>query len=186
MGKSKIAESIKSGPLKPMVPGAGKSGSTFGMLADGSFKVKFGLKYTKLINEPDNLMSMMAPVTQGAVPMLKHFDDHPESLLNRIYGMFKLRIGEKMTYVLLMEDAFFNMDAKIDKAMTEATASQTPIVYTRYDLKGASRDQTERKYDAYCLVNGDFQAMEEARVRLQDEQCLKVRSAMEAGANFLA
>merc|ERR1719346_794547 len=110
-----MAKSIKAGPLKTMVPGAGKSGSTFAMLHDASLKLKFGVKYTSPVNEPDNLMNLIDPPSTDRVTMLQHFKENPNSLLNRIYGMFKLRIGEKVSYSLLMDDAFYNMDAKIDE-----------------------------------------------------------------------
>lgn len=179
----RIARSITKGPLVSMVPGAGKSGSSFAATADGVFKVKMNLKYNNAVNEPENLMQLIMPPAQSQISMVEHFRKNPGSILNRFYGLFKLRIGPLTSYILLMGDAFYGMDDTVSKV--KQAMHGNPFVTTRYDLKGLSRNQSERLYKGFSLINGDFIAEEGGKVDLQQHQCSRLYSVVKADAGFL-
>lgn len=176
----KLRASLEAGPLVPLEPGAGKSGSGFGTLGDGKYKVKLGLKYKHSMNEPHNLMGLVKD-PEGSEPLLEHYRRHPESLLNRFYSMLKIAFGEMRSYSVLMDDAFYHMDGAAEAKLNGGGVVRS----TRYDLKGASRNQKEKKESGFCLVNGDFKAREAARMVLTGEQCLSFRSAIAADSKML-
>lgn len=172
-----LLESVRAGPVVQLSPGTGKSGSVFGILWDGSFKVKLGLKANQQVDEPQNLMRMMAPVAgYRHESLVKHFEDNPDSLINRVFGLLDLGLGVMRTHVAVLDDAFYHMDE---------AAKQAGLSFTRYDLKGKSRDQNEKKGSGWCLSNGDFTEREGNKLQLQDDQCLRLRAAVKADANFL-
>jgi len=181
--QGRMARSITKGPLVSMVPGAGKSGSSFAATADGYFKVKMNLKYNNAVNEPENLMQLIMPPAQSQISMVEHFRKNPGSVLNRFYGLFKLRIGPLTSYVLLMGDAFYGMDSTVSKVKNAMHGD--PFVTTRYDLKGLSRNQSERLYKGFSLINGDFNALEGGKVNLEQHQCSRLYSVVKADADFL-
>jgi len=176
----KLRASLEAGPLVPLQPGAGKSGSGFGTLGDGKYKVKLGLKYKNSMNEPENLMELVK-TPDGREPLLEHFQRHPESLLNRFYAMLKIALGDMRSYSGLMDDAFYHMDSAAEAKLDGGGVVKS----TRYDLKGASRNQKEKKESGFCLVNGDFKAREDAKMRLTGDQCLSFRSAIAADSKML-
>lgn len=176
----KLRASIEAGPLVPLDPGAGKSGSGFGTLGDGKYKIKLGLKYKNTMNEPHNLMGLVKD-SEGREPLFEHYQRHPDSLLNRFFAMLKIAFGDMRSYTILMDDAFYRMDGAAEEKLNGGGVTRS----TRYDLKGASRNQKQMRHTGFCLVNGDFKAREDARMRLTGEQCLSFRSAVAADSEML-
>lgn len=177
-----LLTSVQAGPIVPLSPGAGKSGSGFGVLWDGAFKVKLGLKANHQVDEPRNLMQMMAPKAghgrkESKESLVQHFKTNPNSLINRVFGLLELGLGAMTTHVAVMDDAFYHMDE---------AAEQLGLNFTRYDLKGKSRKQDDKIGSGWCLSNGDFNEREgNGTLQLQDNQCLRLRKAVEADATFL-
>eukprot|EP00930_Biecheleria_cincta_P034300 TRINITY_DN23719_c0_g1_i1.p1 TRINITY_DN23719_c0_g1~~TRINITY_DN23719_c0_g1_i1.p1 ORF type:complete len:716 (+),score=110.80 TRINITY_DN23719_c0_g1_i1:247-2148(+) len=171
----RLLESVRAGPIMPLSPGAGKSGSGFGVTWDGAFKIKLGLKANSKVDEPQNLMRMMAEA-EGHESLPTHFKKHPNSLINRVFGLLEIGLGAMTSHVAVLDDGFYSMDA---------AAKQAGLNFTRYDLKGASRNQDEKTGSGWCLINGDFKEREKNKLHLGEGQCLKLRAAVKADADFL-
>mmetsp|Transcript_75578 Transcript_75578/g.161995 ORF Transcript_75578/g.161995 Transcript_75578/m.161995 type:complete len:622 (+) Transcript_75578:89-1954(+) len=179
---ARLLRSIDAGPLKPMTPGAGKSGSGFANVADEMFKVKLGLKYNAKMNEPDNVMKLMEGDPENTDTLYEHFEKAAYgSMLNPIHGMMKFAFGSMRSYIIILDDAFYHVDSAAEKEQK----AKDDVAFTRYDLKGASRNQKEKKETGWCLINGDFRERESNRLYLDDEQCMKFRSVVERDAKFL-
>jgi hypothetical protein len=180
---------VNAGPITSLNPGAGKSGSTFATLGDQKFKLKMGLKYyTKTVksklsgmNEPGNLMKLLKD-SSGKEHLYNHFKHNPESLLNRIYGMLKISFGGMRSYCILMDDAFYHKDADAGNYVGKGVDS-----FTRYDLKGASRNQEEKSPDpnGFSVINYEFKQNENAQMVLSDQACTEFRTVVNKDAMFL-
>lgn len=171
-----LIQSMKSGPLVTFSPGAGKSGSGFCRTWDNAFKIKLGLKSSSKMNEPENFMRLLkghGGLDGYSVKMADHLKAHSDSLLNRYHGMLKLRIGDTMSWIVVMSDAFYNMN---DRIKTNKQA---------YDLKGTSRNQKEEKGSGSTLINGDFTKKEHNRMTLSNEQCMHMTTVVEHDTKFL-
>ncbi|CAJ1428886.1 unnamed protein product, partial [Effrenium voratum] len=177
--RQRLLASVNSGPMVPLSPGTGHSGSNFGCFGDCEFKVKLGLKYGLQVNEPNNLMGL---VDNKDDSLLQHQTRHPKSLINRVWGMMKLAFGSYRSYSIVMDDAFFNLGIEATQAKTRHPA----LSFTRYDLKGRSRNQDARAPEgSFCLSNGDFDEREHGKLNLSPMQCLELRSALSADFQFL-
>jgi len=185
-GKENIAhqlqKSVEEGPLVSFSPGAGKSGSGFARTWDNTFKVKLGVKKDRLMDEISNLLRLLKG-SDGLKPLRSHLRDHPYSLLNRYFGLLKVSFGGKSSWGLLMQDATYLMDARVSKEKKK----DRHLVYTRYDLKGKSRDQNEKQAEdkQFCLLNADFREREDNRLRLNSDQCTLFRTATRIDADYL-
>mmetsp|Transcript_86301 Transcript_86301/g.166118 ORF Transcript_86301/g.166118 Transcript_86301/m.166118 type:complete len:568 (+) Transcript_86301:47-1750(+) len=177
-----IAKSIEKGPLVFFSPGAGKSrGSSFSTTSDGNFKIKLGIRKDMTMNEPKHFLKILVG-TSKAPSMLQHLERNTNSLLNRYLSLIKLRALGQDKYALLMMDASYGEDARIQKMKRSI-----PLMYTRYDLKGKSRDQDEKQKTSkqFTLLNGDFKEREKNYLDLTKDQCRKLRQAVQADTAFL-
>jgi len=187
---TKFYNSILSGPLVNLNPGAGKSGSSFASFADGKFKVKLGLKVGEVnpqkmflseVDEPAQLKNLMS--ASSSPSLIQHIKENRNSLLNKHLGLLNIEFGDRSQYAAVLEDAFYEMDSR---------AEEQHLKFTRYDLKGASRSEksdAEAEADAgsneWCKQNGAFKLLERNTMHLRDEQCLKFRRAVQADSTFL-
>jgi hypothetical protein len=179
--------SVKSGPLRNLNPGAGKSGSTFASAFDGIFKVKLGLMQVKFvqIDEPDVLKNLMLGESSkgSAVSLGEHFVKNPQSAINRVYGLLRLDVGPVDAFCIWMEDAGYNVDDQAALAASDPNL-QAPSVL-RYDMKGPNRYKSRTNaVGSYTLDRGNFHA-DEKRLNLGDEQCLNLRAVLKADNDFL-
>jgi hypothetical protein len=178
-----LLESVKSGPLITFDPGAGKSGSGFCRAFDDKMKVKRGVKKTwGRIDEPGNLRHLVLG-TETAPPMHEHFKRNPNSLMNRYFGFVRTSMFNLASWTLIMQDASYDQDARV-QALRKTTSALT---YTRYDLKGKSRDPDEmQKPDKqFTLLNGDFKENEDNKLKLSSRQCWRLRKAVRLDAQYL-
>uniref|UniRef100_A0A7S1F1G5 PIPK domain-containing protein n=1 Tax=Noctiluca scintillans TaxID=2966 RepID=A0A7S1F1G5_NOCSC len=180
-----ILQSILSGPLRMDDPGTGKSGSSFGSTWDGAFKLKFGLKSSTSMNEPKNLLMLMKG-TDKTFGLLEHFKRNRMSLLNRYYGLFKVKFGTYSEYILVMQDGTYGYSQKV--------SMQYRVNYEVYDLKGKSRVQNTKQTkttDAQgltmnkTLLNGDFREREQNRMYMKSEQCRLFRNQLKITCDYL-
>lgn len=172
--------------LIPLNPGAGKSGSTFVQTADKNFILK-----DVATSEVDNLGKLMRGSAKVS-PLRQHFVDNRNSLLNRIYGAYKVNLfSESWTYILMA-------DAKHGLRMSDGTSdSQSSCYVLSYDLKGKSRKKGGANWsqcstsdvDACKIgktgVNGDFVSQEKSRVHLEPKRCLQLRNALRLDTELL-
>jgi len=181
-----IAESVQSGPVVPFSPGAGKSGSSFARTWDGHFKIKVGIRASSLMDEPSNLLRLVKGWSghKRAVPLHQHLVDHRDSLLNRYYGLFRIKLGDLEPFGLVMLDATYGMDARV----TDEMKQDPSLTLTRYDLKGKSRDLNRKQSpnSQFTLINGDFKEREGNELKMRNRQCDKLRATMLADTGYLA
>jgi len=179
----KIAKSIESGPLWYLAPGVGKSfKSSFSSTWDDNFKLKLGIRHDTGMNEPKRLLSMVVG-TSKAESLLQHLERNTHSLLNRYLSMVRVKVLGEEKYVLLMTDASYGEDSRIRKLKK----SGSRLIYTRYDLKGKSRDQdAQAKPDKkFTLLNGDFKVKEKNNLDLTKDQCKLLHQSVRADTAFL-
>lgn len=180
----KLYEEIERGPIVTFDPGAGKSGSGFGFLGSktSGFVVKLGLKYEAKMNEPENFMRLMDPPASGdSVGLVEHFEKNRLSHLNKPFGMLKIAMGSVRSYAVILQQCFYGLD------LAAAAEKEQGVSFTRYDLKGSSRNQNEENDEhEFALVNGNFKRRENATMYLTDEQCMNFRKQVAADADFLA
>jgi len=183
---SDLLASIQSGPVVTFSPGAGKSGSGFARTYDDHFKIKRGVKKGAKMDEPANLLTLVRGGGSSAElgnTLHDHFQKHPESLLNRYYGFYQTKLGKDTSYTLIMQDASYHQDKRASQLKKQNAA----LAYTRYDLKGASRDMTKEQDPdkQFCLINGDFQTNEGNRLSMSSRQCWRLRKAVRADSTYL-
>eukprot|EP00933_Yihiella_yeosuensis_P045414 TRINITY_DN4078_c0_g2_i3.p1 TRINITY_DN4078_c0_g2~~TRINITY_DN4078_c0_g2_i3.p1 ORF type:complete len:611 (+),score=126.35 TRINITY_DN4078_c0_g2_i3:105-1937(+) len=179
----RLLAAVEAGPLQSLNPGTGKSGSGFANIGNGDFKLKLGLKSSSKVNEPNNLMNIMLG-DENSMSLPEHLEENPASLLNKVFGLFKIKLHKYESYAVVIEDAFYKMDSVAKKANVE---------FTRYDLKGDSRSYglfglaagIKPKEKGWCLNNKDFENREQMSMMLSDEQCLKLRSTVASDCKFL-
>merc|ERR1712008_504685 len=116
--------------------GTGKSSTkaSFSHTQDHSFRLKMGLRHDSGMNEPKRLLSMVVG-TEKAPSLLQHLEENTDSLLNRYLSMVRVKVLGENKYVLLMGDASYDEDARVQKLKN----SGSRLLYTRYDLQGPSR-----------------------------------------------
>jgi len=179
-----LRDSVLAGPLVTFTPGAGKSGSGFAMTADKRFKIKMGLKNNTEMHEPQVLFQMLRgnPATK-AEALVDYLATNPGSILNRHYGVMRLSLGYTRSWITVLDDAFYGMDDLAEKQQKESDAK---IVFTRYDLKGESRQQDKKRRGGYALINGDFKEREQGKVELSESQCIRLHQSVKKDVTFLA
>jgi len=179
----KIAKSIDSGPLVSFKPGAGKSpGAAFSSTSDNIFKIKIGIRHDTTMNEAKHMLRILVGTDKGP-SLLRHLQDNTNSLLNRYLSMIRVRVLGKEKYVMLMADATYGEDARIQKLKNGGSR----LVYTRYDLKGPSREEDEQQKveKQHTLLNGDFKERENNYLDLTKDQCRSLRQAVHRDTAFL-
>lgn len=214
----KLKEAVLAGPLESFVPGAGKSGSGFVKTkklidkATGEEKLRFvlkrwchtkwgdrdtgcdqlGMKEERRDVEPPNLMRLVTGA-DGKGSLLEHLERHPMSLLNRVYGLFRVSALGYTMFVMVLGDATFGAKAIASKYQASR--------FLTYDLKGRSVDLTRRvPMDARGLnmntqqpttgQNGDFTVLEKTPhgdgvLFLENNDCGSLREIIRLDTDFL-
>jgi hypothetical protein len=183
-----LLQAVKSGPLRNLNPGAGKSGSTFASSFDGFYKVKLGLVRMEIIgiNEPRHLMKLVTGEKRSTSPghtiaMADHFQKNPESSINRVYAMMRVDFGDVKSYSIWMEDAGYNVESQL--ALADPTPGQPMPEVLRYDMK-AGRLSRSFQEGSFTLAAQNF-FDNEGRFRADDGQCLKFRRVLWADNKYL-
>jgi len=191
---SDLLASIRTGPIISFDPGVGLRGSTFASTWDGKFKLKMGIRDDRDLSEPLNLMDMLKGERNVKQSLMRHLELHPESFLNRYYGLLKIDMGGdagRHQWVLWMADASWLLDQRASvfknlRSPPECVDDNEPCL-ARYDLKGRSRHQRRlsRPHQMFTLANGEFRQREFYRLDLNDDQCYKFRQSVEDDAHYL-
>jgi hypothetical protein len=183
-----LLQAVKSGPLRNLNPGAGKSGSTFASSFDGFYKVKLGLVRMEMIgiNEPRHLMKLVTGEKRAHSPgptiaMADHFQKHPDSSINRVYAMLRVDFASVKSYTIWMEDAGYNVEAQL--ALADPVPGQPKPEVLRYDMKG-NRLSRRFKEGSFTLAAQNFFDTE-GRFGGNDHQCLKFRKMIRADNEYL-
>merc|ERR1712176_1059872 len=103
------------------------------------------------------------------------------------YGLFRTKLETQLdtieSWTLVMMDASYDMDDRISAMKKQDKA----LKYTRYDLKGKSRNQDTKQEEGktFTLINGDFKEKENNRLKLSSRQCWRLRKSVRADCEYL-
>lgn len=185
---SSLLQSVRAGPLLNLSPGAGRSGSTFASAFDGTYKVKLGLLRVQFvgINEARHLMKLVTgedrQTSPGPTPPLEeHYQQHPESTINHVYGMLRLDFGGIKSYCIWMEDAGYKIENQL--ALADPAAGQPQPEVRRYDMKRWHPKQRKDE-DSFTLEAGNF-IEDEGHLPFGDDGCLHFRRVLRADNEYL-
>ncbi|CAJ1395534.1 unnamed protein product [Effrenium voratum] len=174
-----LERSLRSGPLRPPKSKDSNDPMRQGSMLEPGFATTYDGRFTISIRfeEFKNLGKLIHGQSskEGAIPMRSHLRRHPYSLLQRIYGLVRVKMLDFDEFCLIMANEGYNLEKKI----------QGGAAVTRYDLKGKSRNQKKKRTDpnAYALLNGDFQEREDNQLPLRNWQCkaLKKKAVPDIG-----
>lgn len=168
-----LKRSLMAGPLESLSgKSGGKSDAEFMKTADGRFIIKAGLDEGITMDEVANLKKLLFG-ENGKTSLFKHFQDNPRSLLDRIYGMVKVQLGDSFmtssdeSIYVILEDATYMQDTAMEFLGNE-------VEYRRYDLK--ERPGVNAQH---------FIQSEGATMYLRPNQCDSIIQTLKADTTFL-
>jgi hypothetical protein len=185
-----LLQSVLSGPLRNLNPGAGKSGSTFASSFDGFHKIKLGLVQHPVlgIDEPRHLMKLVTGENDVKGPgptiaLAEHFQKNPLSAINRVYGMMRLDFGDIKSYSIWMEDAGYNVESQLALADPVLVPGEPTPKVLRYDMKGNRLSRAMQEGSFTLAAQNFFDNVH--RFQINDDACLKFRRVLAADNKYL-
>lgn len=192
-----IAEALQQGPLVPFDTDPVSRIGGYARTSNSRYWVKVSANDGSRSDEARNLWQLIqGNIASGVVPLYQHFQQNPQSTINRIYGVVRIVLpnlpkkfsgwfsGNKRVelYAMLIGDPSYGHDAVVQgQNFNDGT-----LVYSRYALYAGEGDSHVKGEGHFMQSMGDLRIVDNGEVHLLNAQCQKFRQAVDVDVDYLS